>query len=146
MGMESMGHLVVRLCCVALAAVASLAALPLHVLAQDAPPVAAAAHGVPSIDVGKLPIDMQRVRRRLAASSTTEERDGLNLRYVVTVFGESPRIKLFTPADNLAFGQAPYGAPSHGDLMRMITPIEYRAPAANFGAAFRWFADKARDR
>lgn len=134
--MAPTGRLVVRLC---LATVLLLAAVPLGAQAPAGEQPAA-------VDVSKLPVDMSRIRRRLVTSTTTEERDGLNLRYTVTVFGETPRIKLFTPDDNLVFGRAPYGAPSHADLMQMITPKPFQAPAANFGAAFRWFADKARDK
>jgi hypothetical protein len=97
-----------------------------------------------SVDVSKLPLDTSRIQRGLRASTTTEQRDGLNLRYVVTVFGENPRIKLFTPEDNLVFGRAPYGAPTHAELMQQITPQPYRAPAANFGAALGWFSNKAK--
>lgn len=138
--MAATGRLVVRLCLATVLAVTGDLAtgVPANAQTPAAEPT--------SVDVSKLPLDMGRIRRRLVTSTTTEERDGLNLRYAVTVFGEAPRIKLFTPDDNLVFGRAPYGAPSHADLMQMITPKPFQAPAANFGAALRWFADKARDK
>jgi hypothetical protein len=99
-----------------------------------------------SVDVGKLPVDLDRIQRQLRQSAVREERDGLNLRYVVDVYGRAPRIELFAPAPNLMTGPAPYGAPTHRQMIEMITPQEYRAPAADFGALFRWLADKAKDK
>ena len=99
-----------------------------------------------SVDVVKLPVDLDRIQRQLRQSAVREERDGLNLRYVVDVFGRAPRIELFAPAPNLMTGPAPYGAPTHRQMIEMITPQEYRAPAADFGALFRWLADKAKDK
>ncbi len=138
--MAATGRFAVRLC---LATVLVATGVLATVAPANAQTPAAQA---PSVDVSKLPLDMGRIQRRLATSTTTEERDGLNLRYVVTVFGETPRIKLFTPEDNLQFGRAPYGAPTHAELMQMITPQPFRAPAANFGAALKWFSDRARDK
>jgi hypothetical protein len=141
--MAATGRLAFRLCLVTvlLATGALVTATPAG--AQSRPAASPAAEPT-SVDVSKLPLDMSRIQRRL--STTTEERDGLNLRYTVTVFGETPRIKLFTPEDNLVFGRAPYGAPTHAELMQMITPQPFRAPAANFGAALNWLANKARDK
>ena len=49
------------------------------------------------IDVSRLPIDLERVYRELRPSTVREERDALNLRYFVDVYGQSPRIELFGP-------------------------------------------------
>ena len=99
-----------------------------------------------SVDVGKLPIDLERIQRQLRQGAVREERDGLNLRYVVDVYGQAPRIELFAPAPNVLTGPSPYGAPTHRQMIEMVTPQEYRAPAADFGSLFRWLADKAKDR
>ena len=71
---------------------------------------------------------------------------GLRLRYIVDVYGQAPRIELFTKQDNLLNGPVPYGGPTHQDLLQVITPQEHRAPAANFGNLFRWLSDKAKDK
>jgi hypothetical protein len=98
---------------------------------------------VPKVDVDRLPVDLNRISRQLLRATTiTEERDGLNLRYRVDVYAEAPRIRLFTPADNLTYGPAPWGAPTHRDMLEVMTPQEFRAPAADFGALFRWLADR----
>jgi hypothetical protein len=99
-----------------------------------------------SVDVGKLPIDLERIQRQLQQGAVREERDGLSLRYVVDVYGQAPRIELFAPAPNVMTGPSPYGAPTHRQMIEMITPQEYRAPAADFGSLFRWLADKAKDK
>jgi hypothetical protein len=99
------------------------------------------------VDVSKLPIDMSRIRRQLAQVTVREQRNGPNLRYIVDVFGQAPPIDLFSsPTDpNFWTGPAPYGAPTHRDMMNLNTPQEHRAPAADFSALFRWLADKSRD-
>ena len=99
-----------------------------------------------SVDVGKLPIDLERIQRQLRQGAVREERDGLNLRYVVDVYGQAPRIELFAPAPNVMTGPSPYGAPTHRQMIEMVTPQEHRAPAADFGSLFRWLSDKAKDK
>jgi hypothetical protein len=112
---------------------------------SDEPQTPVAGASVPAVDVSRLPINLGRIERQLRQSSVREERDGLRLRYVVDVFGQAPKLVLFTKQDNLLDGPVPHGGPTHQDLLRMITPQEYRAPAANFGNLFRWLADKAKD-
>ena len=112
--------------------------------AQDPPP--AASEQSATVDVSKLPLDLTRVQRALRASDTREEREGLKLNYFVNVYGQTPRIQLFTKADNLAFGRAPYGGPTHNEMLEVMTPQEFRAPVMNFGAAVKWLTDKAKDK
>jgi hypothetical protein len=93
-----------------------------------------------AVDVSRLPIDLRRIQRELRQTTIREERDGLNLRYFVDVYAKAPDIVLFTPEDNLLTGPVPYGAPTHREMLNMITPQEHRAPAANFGNLFRWLS------
>jgi len=97
-----------------------------------------------SVDVKRLPIDLTKVTRELRQSSATESRSGLNIRYRVDVYGQAPRIDLFTTQDNLTRGQAPYGAPTHREMINQVTPQEFRAPFADFGSLIRWLNDKAK--
>lgn len=100
-----------------------------------------------TVDVSRLPINLDRIQRQLRRQSTVrDESDGLRLRYVVDVFGQAPRIELFGNRDFSLTGPAPYGAPTHQDMLRVMTPQEFSAPAANFGNLFRWLADKAKDK
>jgi len=99
-----------------------------------------------TIDVSRLPLNLDRMQRQLRQSTVRDESDGLRLRYVVDVFGQAPRIELFGNRDFSFTGPAPYGAPTHQDMLRIMTPQEFSAPAANFGNLFRWLADKAKDK
>jgi hypothetical protein len=97
-----------------------------------------------SVDVKRLPIDLTKVTRELRQSAATESRTGLNIRYRVDVYGQAPRIEIFTKQDNLAYGPAPYGAPSHREMIEHVTPQEYRAPYADIGNLIRWLNDKSK--
>ena len=108
-------------------------------------PKPAESEPAPNIDVSRLPINLNRIQRQLRQSTVRDESQGLRLRYIVDVYGQAPRIELFPNRDYSLTGPAPYGAPTHQDLLRMITPQEHSAPAANFGNLFRWLADKAKD-
>ena len=92
--------------------------------------------------MGRLPIDIRRIQRHFRQTTVREERDGLNLRYFVDVYAQAPDIVLFTPEDNLLYGPVPYGAPTHREMLEMMTPREYRAPAADFGNLLRWLAGR----
>jgi hypothetical protein len=81
---------------------------------------------VATIDVSRLPISLQNIERRFRQGQVREERDGLNLRYFIDVFAKAPNIVLFTKEDNLAYGQVPNSAPTHSDMLEMMTPREYR--------------------
>jgi hypothetical protein len=105
-----------------------------------------AAGGQGGVDVSKLPIDLERIQRQLRQATVREEHDGLNLRYIVDVFGQAPRIDLFPDRQTLLTGPVPYGAPTHRQMIEMITPQEFRAPAADLGGLFRWLADKSKDK
>jgi hypothetical protein len=110
------------------------------------PPEPAAVEPKPVVDVSRLPINIERIRRQLRETTVREERNGLNLRYTIDVYGQAPRIELFTPRDNLLTGPVPFTAPTHQDMLNIMTPKEFSAPAANFGNLFNWLADKAKDK
>ena len=73
-----------------------------------------------------------------------EEREGLNLRYMIEVYAPAPRVDLFTPNGDPNFwsGPAPYGAPTHRDMINLWTPKEHRAPAADFSGVLKWLTDR----
>ena len=97
-----------------------------------------------SVDVKRLPIDLAKVTRDPKQSAATESRSGLNLRYRVEVYGQAPRIEIFTKQDNLAYGPAPYGAPTHQEMIDHVTPQEYRAPSADIGNLIRWLSERSK--
>ena len=89
-------------------------------------------------------LNLARIQRGLQKSAERQEYDGLNLRFYVAVYAPAPPIKLFTPLDNLLYGPAPYGGPSHRDMMEVMTPKEFSAPAADLTSLGRWFGKKAK--
>ena len=97
-----------------------------------------------TVDVSRLPLNLNRIQRELRQSAVREERQGLNLHYVIDVYGQAPPIVIFGPDDNLVRGPVPYGAPTHRDMIEQVTPKEYRAPAADFSALVRWLAERAK--
>jgi hypothetical protein len=114
---------------------------------QPASPPAASDVAAPSVDVTRLGIDLARINRQLQQSAAREEHNGLNLRYVIDVYGRAPRIDVLDPKrDNLLYGPAPYGAPTHQEMLQIMTPQEFRAPAADFTTLLRWLSDKAKDK
>jgi hypothetical protein len=99
------------------------------------------------VDVGKLPVNLARIQKQLKQTTVRDESEGLSLKYVVDVYGQAPRIELFPKREpGLFTGPPPYGAPTHRQMIEQVTPQEYRAPAADFSALFRWFADKSKDK
>ena len=106
--------------------------------------LSSAAGAQTTVDVSRLPIDLERIQRKLQQSAIREEHDGLNLRYVIEVYGKAPPIVLFGPDDDLVYGPVPYGAPTHREMIEHVTPKEYRAPAADLGALARWLAERAK--
>jgi len=97
-----------------------------------------------SVDVSRLPVDLDRIQRGLRESAVREERDGLNLRYIIEVYGQAPPIELFAPDANLVSGPVPYGAPTHREMIEHVTPKEFRPPAADLNALIRWLAERAK--
>jgi len=96
-----------------------------------------------AIDVDRLPVNLERIQRGLRQSAVREEREGLNLRFTVEVYGQAPPIVLFEPGANLQSGPVPYGAPTHREMIEHVTPKEFRPPAADIGALIRWLAERA---
>jgi hypothetical protein len=118
----------------AVATLLLLGALPTASLAQDKP------SPEPQVDATKLPVDLARMQRKLKQAVEREERNGPVLRYTIDVFGRAPRIELITPRDNLAFTPAPYGAPTHREMMNVVTPREFSSPVMDLNNFWRWLA------
>lgn len=97
-----------------------------------------------TVDVSRLPISVERIQRELKRSADREEHEGLNLRYVVSVYGQAPPLVVLGPQDELVHGPVPRSAPTHREMIEHVTPREYRAPAADLGALVRWLAERSR--
>ena len=79
-----------------------------------------------AVDVGRLPINISRIQREFQLATIREQRSGLNLQYYVEVYGQAPPLVFFKKEDNLRYGPVPYGAPTHSDMLWMLTPKEHR--------------------
>ena len=103
-----------------------------------------AAQAQDTVDVSRLPINLERIQRALRQSSEREEREGLNIRYIIDVYGQAPPIVIFGPQFDLLYGPVPNSAPTHREMIEHVTPREYRAPAADFSALLRWLAERSK--
>jgi hypothetical protein len=118
-----MGRLVVLLLVMALGAPASLLAQ-----APAQPPPAPSARTTPSsVDVEKLGVDLSRIKRELAEPASQESSDSaLKLSFTVQVIGVAPKIDFLR---GFAIdGPIPYGAPTHSEIVQVLTPQAYRSP------------------
>jgi hypothetical protein len=86
------------------------------------------ATSTPGLDISRLPVNLGRIGRQLRQTESREQRDGLKLHYVIDVYGEAPKIQLITPLDNLLTGSVPNSAPTHNEMIRMMTPREFSTP------------------
>ena len=111
---------------------------------EPAPAPPAASAPATSNETEQYGLNLSRIQRGLRRSAERQDYDGLNLRYYVNVYAPAPPIRLFSKQDNLSFGMAPYGGPTHGEMMQVMTPQEFRAPVADFSGIARWLANKAK--
>jgi hypothetical protein len=96
------------------------------------------------VDVSRLPLNLERIQRALRQSSIRDDSTGLNIRYIVDVYGQAPPIVIFGPQFDLLYGPVPNSAPTHKEMIEHVTPIEYRAPPADLSALFRWLAERSK--
>jgi hypothetical protein len=94
-------------------------------LAQERAATPAGA-GPPAVDAAKLPVNLRRIGRQIRQAEIREERSGLTLHYTIDVYGEAPPIQIVTPQDNILTGSVPGASPTHGEMLLMMTPPEFR--------------------
>jgi hypothetical protein len=99
-----------------------------------------------SVDVDRLPLNLNRIQRQLKHAADLESRDGLNLRYTIQIYGTAPPLQIFGEDANLQNGPVPYGAPTHRELIDHVTPQHFRTPIADFSALIRWLADRNKEK
>ena len=75
----------------------------------------------------ELPVSLSRIRRKLAQAPPSRA-SLLRLDVYVEVVGKAPAFRIFEGVD-LQAGPVPYGAPTHSDMIRHVTPQEFRAPS-----------------
>lgn len=129
----------------ALGLAAVLAVVPVTVsqAQQEPDPSSSGSNGAPaprstrndsqplSLDVDQLGLSLGRIRRDLERNPTARETfDGQRLRAYIQVYGVAPRIRLFNEGESTTT-PAPYGAMTHSEFLDLVTPREFRSPAAN---------------
>ena len=82
------------------------------------------------------PVSIERIQRGLRQAPPAISQS--DLKYFVQVYGQSPKIELFTKQDQLQRGPAPYGAPTHAEFRQLWTPQEFRAPVMDLNAFLMW--------
>ena len=110
-----------------------------------AAPVAAAAQepdaetAVEAVDASALPVPLERIKRRMAATERTQEgrRGLLDLNFYVDVYARAPAIELLRDFD-LDSETVSYGSPTHREMLEAATPREWRPRAISTGNLFGW--------
>ena len=124
----------VTLSCVALTLGIGLAA-PTVVTAQES-------NGEPAVtarDSTRLPVSLDRIKRRLASQEEVEEgrRGLLNLNFYVDVYARAPALDILQGL-NPESESVSYGAPTHSEMFEAVTPREWRPRAISTGNLFGW--------
>ena len=110
--------------------VAALVIGPVLVRAQTADPAPASSA---TLNAGAMGISLSRIARRLDAESQarSEGLSPLKLEYHVDVYGNAPRLRFFSGQD-LIYGAVPGSAPTHRDMLNLVTPQAFRSPRVDF--------------
>jgi len=121
-------------------------AMPALVRAQGSERPAQPSVPAASVDVSRMGVSLERIRRELRQEQLEEQRNGevLKLSFTIEVYGEAPRIDLLK--DFPLIGPVPYGAPTHQEIVDFLTPKEYRSPVIPFSAIASWAAQKLSER
>jgi len=82
---------------------------------------------VPDIDA--LGMSFERIKRLLADRPPSNSQSLLKLHYYVEVVALAPRLQLFTREELAPTGVIPWGAPTHADIVNLLTPVEFRSPS-----------------
>jgi hypothetical protein len=114
--------------------------------AQDRPPAQPPADrqataSAPALAVEQLPISIDRIQKKLAIAPATTNIGGLKLEYYIQVYGTAPKIDFFTGFDART-GPVPHSAPTHGDMLDVVTPRGFREPPMDISGLIGWLVSK----
>lgn len=86
----------------------------------------------------ELPINLERVKRRLEVLPGSEEaRSRLKIEFYVNVYARAPEIDPLEGFD-IHTGLVPFGSPSHADMMRQWTPAGFDVATVDLGSVLGW--------
>ncbi|MYD87694.1 MAG: hypothetical protein F4Y14_16815 [Acidobacteria bacterium] len=94
---------------------------------------------VETVDASRLPVSLERIKRRMAAAEATREglRGLLDLNFYIDVYARAPAIELLRDFD-LDSENVSYGSPTHREMLEAATPREWRPRAISTGNLFGW--------
>ena len=85
-----------------------------------------------------LPVSLERIKRQLDRLPLMhDERSLLRLSYYIEVYGRLPRIDLVQGFD-VHNGPVPFGAPTHAELLAVMSPREFRPAVAKLNSIIGW--------
>jgi hypothetical protein len=107
----------------------AILATPASAVAQSAQEAQATQQTqAPPVDVSKMGVSLSRIKRELAEPPAEQTADDSPLRmsFRVEVVGSAPKIDFLEgfPVN----GPMPYGAPTHQEVLDVLTPQAYRSP------------------
>ena len=106
---------------------------PLHAVAQDV-------HDARPLPAVELPVNLERLKRKLAALPATDaERSLLKLNFYIEVYGRATRVNPLQGFD-IHTGPVPFGGPDHAGLRDLWTPEEFSAPVADLTSVLGWIS------
>ena len=98
-----------------------------------------------SIDPEKLPIDIGRIRLKLALPA--DKPSALRIERMIEVVGVAPPIVLWTEEERakLVNGPSPFGPPTQRQILDLTTPQEFKRYPMDLNALMRWLSEKLGD-
>ena len=123
---------------------AVILAAPASVRAQGttaSAPADSKPEATPQVDASKLGVSLSRIKRELAqaeAAASVPEDGRLKFSFTVEVVGSAPKINILEGFS--VTGAIPYGAPTHQEVLDVLTPQEFRSPVIPFSAIAFWAA------
>jgi hypothetical protein len=101
-----------------------------------------AAPATPNVDVSRLGVSLDRIKRQLQDNrqETAPADSALKLAFTVQVVGQAPKIDLLQGFS--LTGPNQYGAPTHHEILDVVTPQAYRSPMIPFSTVAYWAAQK----
>ena len=100
-----------------------------------------------AVNANELGVSIDRIRlkfKRETLFSNVFDPQRLKLTTYVDVVGKAPPIRLFgaNAKEELTSHAVPFGAPTHRDMLDIMTPQEFRTPPMDLTALMKWLADQ----
>ena len=102
------------------------------------------------VNPDQLGVSIDRIRLRFSRESLFDnvfDPTKLKLTAYVDVVGKAPTIRLFgldarAVKEQLTSRAVPFGAPTHQDIIQLVTPIEFRTPPMDLTALINWLSQQ----